>query len=97
MRTVSMQLPESVFAALRKDPDEFVQEIRIVAAVNSPLIVLFKSQQADLLAELFSEIVVPGAVWEEIIAAGKTDAPILHDNKRNTLCQLPSFIWMVER
>ena len=29
-----MQLPESVFAALRKDPDEFVQEMRIVAAVK---------------------------------------------------------------
>lgn len=34
MRTVSMQLPESVFAALRKDPREFVQEMRIVAAVK---------------------------------------------------------------
>jgi predicted HTH domain antitoxin len=29
-----MQLPESVFAALRKDPREFVQEMRIVAAVK---------------------------------------------------------------
>jgi hypothetical protein len=33
MTTVTMQLPETVFSALRKDPDEFVREMRIVAAV----------------------------------------------------------------
>jgi predicted HTH domain antitoxin len=34
MTTISLQLPDTVFAALRKDPDEFVQEMRIAAAVN---------------------------------------------------------------
>ena len=34
MKTVSMQLPETVFSALRKTPDEFVKEMRIAAAVK---------------------------------------------------------------
>jgi predicted HTH domain antitoxin len=34
MRTVPIQLPETVFSALRKNPDEFVQEMRIAAAVK---------------------------------------------------------------
>jgi predicted HTH domain antitoxin len=34
MKTVSIQLPETVFSALRKNPDEFVQEMRIAAAVK---------------------------------------------------------------
>jgi predicted HTH domain antitoxin len=34
VKTVSIQLPETVFAALGKDNNEFVQEMRIVAAVN---------------------------------------------------------------
>lgn len=34
----------------------------------SPLIVLFKSQQADLLPQLFSEIIVPAGVWHEVTA-----------------------------
>jgi predicted nucleic acid-binding protein len=41
---------------------------------TSPLIVLFKSQLAYLLPQLFAEIIVPGAVWDEIVEAGKTDA-----------------------
>jgi len=32
----------------------------------SLLIVLFKSGQADLLPQLFDEILVPQAVWEEV-------------------------------
>ncbi|TVQ13916.1 MAG: DUF3368 domain-containing protein [Leptolyngbya sp. DLM2.Bin27] len=32
----------------------------------SPLIVLFKSGQADLLPQLFSEILIPQAVWQEV-------------------------------
>jgi predicted nucleic acid-binding protein len=32
----------------------------------SPLIVLFKSNQADLLTKLFSEVLVPQAVWQEV-------------------------------
>jgi len=34
MTTVSLQLPESVFAALRRDPDAFVSEMRVAAAVK---------------------------------------------------------------
>ena len=34
MRTVSMELPDTAFAALRKAPDEFVREMRIAAAVK---------------------------------------------------------------
>lgn len=34
MRTIPIQLPESVFSALRKNPKEFVEEMRIAAAVK---------------------------------------------------------------
>lgn len=34
VRTVSIQLPETVFTALGKHPHEFIQEMRIVAAVK---------------------------------------------------------------
>lgn len=34
MKTVSIQLPETLFSALRKNPDEFMQEMRIAAAVK---------------------------------------------------------------
>jgi predicted HTH domain antitoxin len=34
MQTISMDLPETAFAALRKAPDEFVREMRIAAAVK---------------------------------------------------------------
>ena len=34
MMLVNIQLPETVFSALRKNPEEFVQEMRIAAAVK---------------------------------------------------------------
>jgi predicted HTH domain antitoxin len=34
MRTVPIHLPETVFSALRKNPEEFIQEMRIAAAVK---------------------------------------------------------------
>lgn len=34
MQTVSLELPESAFAALRKAPEDFVKEMRIAAAVK---------------------------------------------------------------
>ncbi|MBG1244530.1 UPF0175 family protein [Nostoc sp. NZL] len=34
MRTVPIQLLETVFSALRKNPEEFIQEMRIAAAVK---------------------------------------------------------------
>ncbi|HAZ48245.1 MAG TPA: DUF3368 domain-containing protein [Cyanobacteria bacterium UBA11369] len=48
--------------------------IKRVIINSSPLIVLFKSQQAELLPQLFSEILVPAGVWDEITAAGQNDA-----------------------
>lgn len=41
---------------------------------SSPLIVLFKSQQANLLPQLFSDILVPEGVWDEITSSGQNDA-----------------------
>lgn len=35
----------------------------------SPLIVLFKSGQAELLPKLFNEVLIPQAVWEEVTAS----------------------------
>lgn len=49
----------------------------------SPLIVLFKSGQADLLPQLFEHIIVPHAVYDEVIAV-KTDA---------AAAQLPTVTW----
>jgi predicted nucleic acid-binding protein len=40
----------------------------------SPLIVLFKAQLADLLPQLFAEVLVPSAVWSEVIASDDSDA-----------------------
>lgn len=39
----------------------------------SPLIVLFKADLAHLLPRVFTEVLVPGAVWDEVIAGGATD------------------------
>lgn len=34
MQTIQIQLPDTVFSALRKSPNEFVQEMRVAAAVK---------------------------------------------------------------
>ncbi|MBW4668132.1 MAG: UPF0175 family protein [Cyanomargarita calcarea GSE-NOS-MK-12-04C] len=34
MRTLPIQLPETVFSALRKNPEDFVKEMRIAAAIK---------------------------------------------------------------
>jgi predicted nucleic acid-binding protein len=40
---------------------------------SSPLIVLFKSQQAELLPQLFTEILVPEGVFEEVTQGREED------------------------
>ena len=40
----------------------------------SPLISLFRSGQADLLPRIFRRIVVPEAVWQEVVLEDKDDA-----------------------
>jgi predicted nucleic acid-binding protein len=39
----------------------------------SPLIILFKSQQSQLLPDLFREIIVPATVWDEVTTGSKQD------------------------
>lgn len=34
MATVSLELPEEVFSALRRSPEEFVREMRLAAAIH---------------------------------------------------------------
>ena len=34
MKTISIELPDAAFSALRKSPDEFAKEMRIAAAVK---------------------------------------------------------------
>ena len=34
MTTVTLELPEDVFSALRRSPDEFAREMRLAAAIN---------------------------------------------------------------
>lgn len=47
--------------------------INHVIVNSSPLIVLFKSKQAELLPQLFKSVLVPSGVFEEVTAAGSTD------------------------
>ncbi len=44
---------------------------------TSPLIVLLHSGQAELLPQLFSEIVIPQAVWQEVVMGGHRDQAAL--------------------
>lgn len=47
--------------------------IEKVVVNASPLILLSKVDLADLLPKLFTEVVVPGAVWQEIMSGGEND------------------------
>lgn len=47
---------------------------KTIIADSSPLIVLLKSDLENILPELFDEIIVPEAVWQEILAGGTKDA-----------------------
>ena len=53
--------------------------MRIDAVVinASPLITLFRSGQADLLPQLFNRIIVPQAVWQEVVLDEWKDAAAL--------------------
>ncbi|MBO3457993.1 DUF3368 domain-containing protein [Aetokthonos hydrillicola Thurmond2011] len=71
---------------------------------TSPLIVLLKSQLDYLLPQLFTEILVPSGVWDEIVEAGKTDKasrqlPLASWGKRVTLTSVSSLIlsWGLDR
>ena len=50
--------------------------IERVVADASPLIILFKSGLAGLLPRLFSEIIVPAPVWQEIMAGPPEDPAV---------------------
>jgi predicted nucleic acid-binding protein len=52
----------------------------------SPLIVLFKARLTDLLPRLFDEILVPAAVWNEVIEGITMDAAAK---------ELPSASWAI--
>jgi predicted nucleic acid-binding protein len=55
-----------------------------VVVNSSPLIVLFSSGQEALLGQLWYEVLVPGAVWREVLARGPQDAAAQ---------QLPTISW----
>lgn len=60
--------------------------IRNVVVNSSPLITLYKSQLADLLPQLFGQINIPLAVWQEVTAT-KNDIAAK---------SLPSAQWVVQ-
>lgn len=51
--------------------------IERVVADASPLIILFKSGLAGLLPQLFTEILVPATVRQEVMAEGKSDPAVI--------------------
>ena len=59
--------------------------MRIDAVVlnASPLITLFRSGQADLLPLLFKQIVVPEAVWQEVMMGEREDTAARELSKRS--------------
>ncbi len=55
---------------------------------SSPLITLFGSNQQDLLPQLFEEIIVPDAVWQEIVDGG------YHDTAAT---EIPKMSWLTRK
>jgi predicted nucleic acid-binding protein len=53
--------------------------IEKIVANASPLILLFKSGSKGLLPQLFSEIVVPESVWDEVSRGGDVASQKLYD------------------
>ena len=62
--------------------------IEKVVVNSSPLIVLFRSGQANLLSQLFREIVVPEQVYAEVLAGGANDAAKI---------MLPQTDWIIRK
>ena len=63
----------------------------------SPLICLFRSNQANLLPLLFNEILIPDAVWQEVTQSGKSDQAAINlqnlpHSTRITVRSIPSEI-----
>jgi predicted nucleic acid-binding protein len=52
-------------------------QIEKVVVNASPLILLFKSGLDDLLPQLFSTIIVPEAVWDEVSSGGDTAVQLI--------------------
>ncbi len=46
---------------------------KTIIADSSPLIILLKSDLEQILSELFDEILIPEAVWQEVLAGGNDD------------------------
>ena len=46
--------------------------IQKVVVNSSPLVVLFRSGQADLMPQLFREVIVPEQVYTEVLAGRKS-------------------------
>ncbi|HEX8267744.1 MAG TPA: DUF3368 domain-containing protein [Pyrinomonadaceae bacterium] len=63
-------------------------QIEKVVVNASPLILLFKSGLEDLLPQLFSTIIVPEAVWDEILRGGDIAAQKLLDNEATWITRI---------
>ena len=63
--------------------------IKQVVINASPLITLFRSQQDDLLPQLFDKIYVPDAVWNEVVLSGKQDIAAQKLPTRDWYTKLP--------